>query len=209
MSEVVRGRLLSSAKIHKVFECWQQECPQPQGELVYASHYELLVAVILSAQATDVAVNKACSTLFLVANTPETMLDLGEEGLKKYIRQIGLYNNKAKNIIAMSQVLLERFSSAVPSSFTELCALPGVGRKTANVVLQMAFAQPVIAVDTHVFRVARRLGLSNGNTPDRVEDDLMRCVPQSYRYYAHHSQNSGTSLDTLGLFAIVTQQPLV
>ena len=178
--------MLSAQEIEAIFAIWQSQNSNPQGELHYDSTFELLVAVILSAQATDISVNKATTKLFAVANTPESLLDLGEEKLKHYIRTIGLFNNKAKHIIEMCTVLLERFQGEVPDNLKELMLLPGVGRKTANVVLQMAFSQPVIAVDTHVFRVSRRLGLSTAKTADKVEQDLMRVVPDAYKLYAHH-----------------------
>jgi endonuclease-3 len=160
--------------------------PQPTTELEYTSPYELLVAVILSAQATDVGVNKATRRLFPVASTPAAMLALGEDGLKRHIASIGLYNAKAANVIAMSRLLLERHGGEVPRSREALEALPGVGRKTANVVLNTAFGEPAIAVDTHIFRVANRTGLAPGKEVREVEDRLMRVVPERYRRDAHH-----------------------
>jgi endonuclease-3 len=160
--------------------------PEPQTELEYASPFELLVAVILSAQATDVGVNKATSRLFPAASTPQAILALGEEGLKDYIRAIGLFNAKARNIIETCRLLVERHGSEVPRDRAALEALPGVGRKTANVVLNTAFGEPTIAVDTHIFRVANRTGLAPGKTPLQVEQKLLRVVPAAYRKDAHH-----------------------
>lgn len=160
--------------------------PEPSTELEYRSPYELLVAVILSAQATDVSVNKATEKLFAKANTPGKMVELGEEGLKNYIRTIGLFNSKAAHIIAMSRLLLEKHGGEVPREREALEALPGVGRKTANVVLNSAFGEPTIAVDTHIFRVANRTGLAPGKTPLAVEQKLLKQVPERYRQHAHH-----------------------
>jgi len=160
--------------------------PEPETELEYRSTFELLVAVILSAQATDVGVNKATRRLFPVANTPRAILDLGEEGLKKHIRTIGLFNSKARNIIATCQALVERHGGEVPRDRAALEALPGVGRKTANVVLNVAFGEPTMAVDTHIFRVANRTGLAPGKTPLAVEKALLKRVPEEYLVHAHH-----------------------
>ena len=160
--------------------------PAPATELHYGNPYTLLVAVILSAQATDAGVNKATARLFRVADNPETMLALGEAGLKEHIRTIGLYNNKAKAIIAMSRALLEEHGGQVPAEREALERLPGVGRKTASVVLNGAFGQPTIAVDTHVFRVANRTGLAPGKTPLAVEQALEVRVPRRYARHAHH-----------------------
>lgn len=160
--------------------------PHPTTELDYSSPFELLVAVILSAQATDVGVNKATRKLFPVANTPATILALGEAGLKKYINTIGLFNAKAANVIATCRLLLERHGGEVPDDREALEALPGVGRKTANVVLNTAFGHPTMAVDTHIFRVANRTGLAPGSTVRAVEDGLMKAVPPEYRMDAHH-----------------------
>lgn len=160
--------------------------PHPKTELEYQSTFELLVAVILSAQATDVSVNLATRRLYKKANTPQAILDLGEDGLKAYIRTIGLFNSKAKNIIATCRVLLEEHSGEVPSERTALEALPGVGRKTANVVLNTAFGQPTMAVDTHIFRVANRTGLAIGKTPLIIERKLLKAIPSSYLLDAHH-----------------------
>lgn len=160
--------------------------PEPETELVYHNAYQLLVAVILSAQATDVGVNKATTQLFQIVQTPQDMLALGEDGLKQHIRSIGLYPSKARHILAMSRLLVERHEGQVPASRAELEALPGVGRKTANVVLNVAFGQPTMAVDTHIFRVANRTGLAPGKTVREVEDRLMTQVPEAYRQHAHH-----------------------
>jgi len=168
------------------FQRLQSINPNPQTELVYSSPFELLIAVILSAQATDVGVNKATRKLFPVANTPAALLRLGVDGLKDYIRTIGLYNSKAENIIKTCRILLEQHDGAVPRDRKSLEALPGVGRKTANVVLNTAFGEPTIAVDTHIFRVANRTGLAPGKTPLQVEQKLLRAVPEVYRKDAHH-----------------------
>jgi endonuclease-3 len=160
--------------------------PAPKTELVYANPYTLLVAVVLSAQATDKGVNRATEPLFEKITTPQQMLQLGEEGLIPFVRSIGLFRNKAKNIIALSRALIERHGGHVPTKHEDLEALPGVGRKTANVVLNEAFGQPTIAVDTHVFRVANRTGLAPGKTPAAVEAKLLSIVPKPYRRGAHH-----------------------
>ncbi|WP_374473648.1 endonuclease III [Arenimonas sp.] len=160
--------------------------PKPTTELEYSTPFELLVAVTLSAQATDVGVNKATRKLFPVANTPEAILALGEDGLKKFIATIGLFNAKAANVVAACRILVERHGGEVPRDRESLEALPGVGRKTANVVLNTAFGEPTIAVDTHIFRVANRTGLAPGKTVRAVEDKLMKAVPTEYRLDAHH-----------------------
>lgn len=160
--------------------------PEPEGELDYVNPYTLLVAVVLSAQATDAGVNRATKDLFKIVDTPEKMLKLGEEGLKRHIKTIGLYNAKAKNVIRLSELLIERHGGEVPRDRDALEALPGVGRKTASVVLNIAFGEPTIAVDTHVFRVANRTGLAPGRTPVEVETALEKKVPPAYRRHAHH-----------------------
>lgn len=168
------------------FQRLKSKIPKPETELEYHSPFELLTAVILSAQATDVGVNKATRKLFLLANTPRSILDLGEDELKRYIRTIGLYNSKAANIIKTCAILLEKHGGEVPSDRKSLEALPGVGRKTANVVLNTAFGEPTIAVDTHIFRVANRTGLAQGKTPLQVELKLLKSVPEEYLHDAHH-----------------------
>lgn len=160
--------------------------PHPTTELEYQSTFELLVAVILSAQATDVSVNLATRRLYKIANTPKAILDLGEDGLKAYIKTIGLFNSKAKNILSTCQILLEKHAGIVPSGRAELEALPGVGRKTANVILNTAFGQPTLAVDTHIFRVANRTGLALGKTPLIIERKLLKSIAQEYLLDAHH-----------------------
>ena len=168
------------------FERLKAVTPEPKTELNYDSPFELLVAVILSAQATDVGVNKATARLFPAANTPRAVLDLGEDGLKRYIRTIGLFNAKAENIIKTCRILLERHDGEVPRDRESLEALPGVGRKTANVVLNTAFGEPTIAVDTHIFRVSNRTGLARGKTPLQVERRLLKAVPKAFLKDAHH-----------------------
>ncbi len=177
---------MNKAKRHEIFARLQRENPQPTTELVYSSPFELLIAVILSAQATDVSVNKATEKLFAKANTPAAMLALGEDGLKHYIRTIGLYNSKAKNIIKTCQLLIEQHHAQVPEQQKQLEALPGVGRKTANVVRNTAFGHETIAVDTHIFRVSNRTGIAPGKTVLEVEKKLLKFVPVEYRRDAHH-----------------------
>jgi endonuclease-3 len=177
---------MSRAKVSAIFERLSQSRPDPRTELEFSDAYTLLVAVVLSAQATDVGVNKATRGLFEAARTPAAMIALGEAGVAAHIRTIGLWRNKAKNIIGLSKALLDRHGGEVPADRHALEALPGVGRKTANVVLSEAFGVPTIAVDTHVFRVARRLGLSRATTPDAVEKDLMAITPVEFLHGAHH-----------------------
>lgn len=160
--------------------------PNPRSELNYQSPFELLVAVVLSAQATDKSVNLATEKLFPVANTPQAILNLGVDGLIPYIKTIGLYRNKAKNVVALSQQIIERFKGEVPRTRHELESLPGVGRKTANVVLNVAFGEPTIAVDTHIFRVSNRTKFATGKTPEEVEKKLVRYVPVEFKKDAHH-----------------------
>ncbi len=174
------------ARIAELFDRFESQETDPRTELDYASPYELVVAVALSAQATDVSVNKATDKLFKVADTPQKMLALGEAGLKPFISSIGLYNMKAKNVIRMAQIILEQHGGEVPLDREKLQALPGVGRKTASVVLNELRVEPAIAVDTHVFRVSHRLGLSTGKTPDKVEAELMAVIPEPYLTRAHH-----------------------
>jgi endonuclease-3 len=177
---------MNAMQRHALFAHLQAANPHPRGELDYGSPFELLIAVILSAQATDKSVNKATARLFPVASTPQALLDLGEEGLTPYIRSIGLYKSKARNIIECCRLLLERHGGGVPRDRAALEALPGVGRKTANVVLNIAFGEPVIAVDTHVFRVSNRTGLAPGANVREVEDELARVVPAEFLLHAHH-----------------------
>jgi len=177
---------LNPAKRREIFLRLRQANPKPRTELVYSSPFELLVAVILSAQATDKGVNKATAQLYRAANTPASILDLGIAGLSSFIKSIGLYNAKAKNIIATCKALLEQHGGEVPATREALEALPGVGRKTANVILNTAFGQPEIAVDTHIFRVANRTGLAPGRTVRIVEDKLAKFVPAEFRQDAHH-----------------------
>lgn len=172
--------------IDQIFAIWQEQNPHPKTELIFTNNYTLLVAVVLSAQSTDVGVNKATKALFEVANTPKRMLELGEKNLKKYINTIGLYNGKAANIIKLSQVLVEKFNSEVPEDFDALKSLPGVGQKTANVVLNCAFGHPTIAVDTHVFRVANRIGFVDETTPEKTEIALLQTIPKKWQTHAHH-----------------------
>jgi len=172
--------------IQEMFSRLQAQNPKPSTELVYNSPFELLIAVILSAQATDVSVNKATAKLYQVANTPQAILDLGVEGLKSYIKTIGLYNTKAANIIKTCEILVTQHQGQVPNNRESLEALAGVGRKTANVVLNTAFGQPTIAVDTHIFRVANRLGLAKSSTVDSVEKQLLACIPDDFKLDAHH-----------------------
>jgi endonuclease-3 len=174
------------ARIAEIFRRFEEQESDPRTELDYASPFELVTAVALSAQATDVSVNKATDKLFKVADTPQKMLALGEAGLKPFISSIGLYNSKAKNVIAMSRILVEQYDGEVPLTRDALQALPGVGRKTASVVLNELRIEPAIAVDTHVFRVSHRLGLATGKTPDQVEAELMAIVPPPLQTRAHH-----------------------
>lgn len=177
---------MNKAKRHELFSRLKAVNEKPTTELVYHSHFELLISVMLSAQATDISVNKATEKLYQVANTPEAIYQLGEVTLKNYIKTIGLYNSKAKNIIATCKILIEQHHSCVPHSREALEALPGVGRKTANVILNTAFGEPTIAVDTHIFRVANRTGLAPGKTPREVENKLIKVVPKEYQHDAHH-----------------------
>ncbi|MEE9351076.1 MAG: endonuclease III [Thiotrichaceae bacterium] len=185
----------------EIFRRLKAEDPEPKTELNYSSPFELLVAVTLSAQATDKSVNKATNKLFPVANTPQAIYDLGVEGLKDYIKTIGLYNNKAKNVIAACKILIEEHNSVVPDNREALEALPGVGRKTANVVLNTAFRQIAMAVDTHIFRVSNRTGLAKGKNVVEVEKMLLRHVPKDYLLDAHHW------LILLGRYICVARKP--
>ena len=177
---------MTPANVEKFFRLLAKDRPDPTTELQFINPYTLLVAVVLSAQATDVSVNKATEPLFKLADNPQKMLDLGEARLKGFIKTIGLFNTKAKNVMALSRILIESHGGEVPRDREALEALPGVGRKTANVVLNVAFGEPTIAVDTHIFRVGNRTGLAKGKTPREVEDKLVKVVPKAYRLHAHH-----------------------
>lgn len=177
---------MTSEAIQEIFRRFQANNPEPQTELAYTNPYTLLVAVTLSAQATDVGVNKATKSLFQIADTPQKMLALGEDNLKSYIKTIGLFNSKAKNIMAAAQILVDEFDGQVPHNRQDLERLPGVGRKTANVVLNVAFGEPTMAVDTHIFRLGNRIGLTQGKTPLDVEQQLEKTIPSQYRLHAHH-----------------------
>ncbi len=172
--------------IHEFFKRLHAIDPEPKSDLEYTNAYTLLVAVTLSAQATDAGVNKATKDLWPIADTPEKMLSLGLEGLKEHIKTIGLYNNKAKNVIAMAEILVNEHNSHIPDTREALMSLPGVGRKTANVVLNIAFHQPTMAVDTHIFRVSNRTKMASGKTPDQVEQKLLKVVPDEFAMHAHH-----------------------
>lgn len=177
---------MKKADIAEFFRRLQEQNPEPKGELNYTNAYTLLVAVTLSAQATDKGVNKATEALFKIVDTPQKMLKLGEAGLKEHIKTIGLYNSKAKNVIAMAQILVDDYNGEVPDNRDDLVKLPGVGRKTANVVLNIFFGQETMAVDTHIFRIGNRTGLAPGKTPEQVEAGLEKNVPAPYRRHAHH-----------------------
>ncbi len=181
-----RRTAYSRAELEEIFRRFSIQRPEPKGELEHINPFTLVVAVALSAQATDAGVNKATRALFKVADTPEKMLALGEEKVRDYIKTIGLYRNKAKNVIALSQKLVDDFGSVVPRTREELVTLPGVGRKTANVVMSMAFGIPTMAVDTHILRIGNRIKLAPGKTPDEIEDILMRIIPEQYLFHAHH-----------------------
>ncbi|MDP3899026.1 MAG: endonuclease III [Mesorhizobium sp.] len=176
----------SPAEVAEIFRRFSVQRPEPKGELEHVNAFTLLVAVVLSAQATDLGVNKATRALFAAADTPQKMLALGEARVGDYIRTIGLWRNKAKNVIALSEALIRDHNGEVPDERDLLTRLPGVGRKTANVVLNMAFGQPTMAVDTHVFRIGNRIGLAPGKTPEAVEDILVRIIPREYMRHAHH-----------------------
>ena len=179
-------RPMKKDDIEEFYRRLSKEMPEPETELEYSTPYELLVAVALSAQATDVSVNACTRKLYKVANTPEAIVALGTEGVAEFIKTIGLWRNKAKNVIALSQILLDQYDGVVPESREELQALPGVGRKTADVVLNVAFGHPTIAVDTHIFRVSNRTGLASGKTADQVSDQLVKRTPEAYLQDAHH-----------------------
>ena len=177
---------MKAPAVEEFYRRLSEQRPEPETELQYANAYQLLVAVVLSAQATDVGVNRATRDLFTTVDTPQKMLALGETGLKQHIKTIGLFNMKAKNVIALSQMLIDRHGGEVPRTRDALQALPGVGRKTANVVLNVVFGEETIAVDTHIFRVGNRTGLAPGKTPDHVEQKLLKVTPARYRRHAHH-----------------------
>jgi len=177
---------MNSQKRYEIFSRLREHIKQPRSELEYGSNFELLISVLLSAQATDISVNKATAKLYPVANTPQQMLALGEAGVKQYIKTIGLFNSKAKNIIATCKILIEQHDSVVPDDRESLEALPGVGRKTANVILNVAFGQPTIAVDTHIFRVSNRTGIAPGKDVLVVEKKLLKFVADEFKLDAHH-----------------------
>ncbi len=181
-----RLSLYSQAELEEIFRRLSVQRPEPKGELEHVNAFTLLVAVVLSAQATDAGVNKATRALFANADTPQKMLDLGEDMIRDHIKTIGLYRNKAKNVVLLCKKLIDDFGGEVPSDREALVSLPGVGRKTANVVLSMAFGQSTMAVDTHVFRIANRMGLAPGKTPEEVEERLMQVIPKPYLFHAHH-----------------------
>ncbi len=183
---MAKARRLKPAEIEEVFRRFRALEPEPLGELNSVNPFTFLVAVVLSAQATDLGVNRATGPLFEVAETPEKMAALGEEGLTRYIKTIGLFRAKAKNVIALSKTLIEKHRSQVPNNREALEALPGVGRKTANVVLNNVFGEPTIAVDTHLFRLGNRLGLAPGTSPLEVEKGLLKVIPETYLRHAHH-----------------------
>lgn len=178
--------MLSAYKIKKIFETLQANNPEPKTELVYNTNFELLISVLLSAQATDISVNKATKILYATYNTPQAILDLGEEPLKEYLKTLNLYKTKAANIIKTCRMLLDNHQGEVPSEREALEKLAGVGRKTANVVLNVAFGQPTMAVDTHIFRVSNRLGLAPGKNPLEVEKKLLQVTPKAFMQHAHH-----------------------
>jgi endonuclease III len=178
--------LYSPDEIREIFRRFAIQRPEPKGELEHVNAFTLVVAVALSAQATDVSVNKATRALFAIADTPAKMLALGEEGVANHVKTIGLWRGKAKNVIALSQKLIDDFGGVVPRDEASLVTLPGVGRKTANVVMSMVFGIPTLAVDTHVFRIGNRLGLAPGKTPDQVEKAFLKVIPADYLFHAHH-----------------------
>ncbi len=177
---------MNKKDIVETFTRLRDQNPNPQSELNYHNNFTLLVAVVLSAQATDKGVNKATDKLFEIADNPKDMYALGLDGLKEYIKTIGLYNSKANNVIKLCKILIDEYDGEIPDSREELQKLPGVGRKTANVVMNIAFGEPTIAVDTHVFRLSNRLGLAKGKTPDEVESGLSKIVPSEFKLHAHH-----------------------
>lgn len=185
MAEFKTKKMTKDA-VREFFARLREDNPEPESDLEWTNAYTLLVAVTLSAQATDEGVNRATKDLFKIADTPQKMLDLGLEDLKEHIKTIGLYNNKAKNVIAMAEILIKDHNGEVPDTRDELVKLPGVGRKTANVVLNIVFKQPTMAVDTHIFRVSNRTGMAKGKNPDQVERALLKVVPDEFALHAHH-----------------------
>lgn len=181
-----RRSLYSAAEVREIFRRFSVQRPEPKGELEHVNAFTLLVAVVLSAQATDIGVNKATRALFAIADTPEKMLTLGEETVGQHIRTIGLWRNKAKHVIALSEALIRDHGGEVPDDRDQLVELPGVGRKTANVVLNMAFGQHTMAVDTHILRIGNRIGLAPGKTPEQVENILVKIIPDEFMRHAHH-----------------------
>ena len=184
-------------QIDNIFQIFSAKNPKPVTELEYSNNFTLAVAVILSAQATDISVNKATKSLFVTHDTPEKIFSLGNDGLKNYIKTIGLYNSKAKNIIALCEILINKYNSVIPNSFDQLISLPGVGRKTANVILNCAFGKPTMAVDTHVYRVSRRIGLSDGNTPEKVEKSVKKDPPKKKGRFEQGRKEYKTPFGTL------------
>ena len=178
--------VLSREQVISLFERFKSENPVPKTELIATNNYTLLVSVVLSAQATDKSVNKATESLYQKVDTPQKMLELGEEGLIGYIKSIGLYKNKAKNVIALSKILIEKFNSEIPKTREDLMSLPGVGRKTANVILNVVYGEKTMPVDTHLLRISPRIGLSFGITPESIERDLLKIIPDEYMQHAHH-----------------------
>ncbi|MBQ7905830.1 MAG: endonuclease III [Spirochaetaceae bacterium] len=179
-------KVLSKDKVILLFERFKENNPKPTTELIAPNNYTLLVSVVLSAQATDKSVNKATESLYKKVDTPEKMLELGEEGLIEYIKSIGLYRAKAKNVIALSKLLVENFNSSLPRTREDLMSLPGVGRKTANVILNVVYGEKTMPVDTHLLRISPRIGLSFGTNPETIEQDLLKIIPDEYMEHAHH-----------------------
>lgn len=179
-------KVLSKDKVILLFERFKEKNPKPTTELIAPNNYTLLVSVVLSAQATDKSVNKATESLYKKVDTPEKMLELGEEGLIEYIKSIGLYRAKAKNVIALSKLLVENFNSSLPCTREDLMSLPGVGRKTANVILNVVYGEKTMPVDTHLLRISPRIGLSFGTNPETIEQDLLKIIPDEYMEHAHH-----------------------
>jgi endonuclease-3 len=192
---------MTPKQVRHIFLRLQKANPKPTTELIYHSPFELLIAVMLSAQATDTSVNKATGPLFKIANTPKKMLALGERSLKNYIKTIGLFNTKAKNVLRTCDILVNQYHSVIPDDRQSLEGLPGVGRKTANVILNTCFGEPVIAVDTHIFRVAQRIGLAHGKTPLEIEKQLLQVIPKEFLKNAHHW------LILLGRYICVARKP--